>query len=227
MKNKTRPDRIKIGGMRPEKMRSDKIRKILKQCYPDVRTQLVHDNPFQLLMSTILSAQCTDRQVNQVTPGLFHQFPTPEALAKAPIKKIEKLIHSTGFYHNKALNLKRCCDALVQKHEGKVPSTLEELILLPGVGRKTANVVLGAAFSIPGMVVDTHVARISKRLGLTVNTNPEKIEYDLMKVIPKKEWNVFSLYLIYFGREICRARNPLCKTCQLLKLCPFPDKNLT
>lgn len=217
MKNKTRPDKNRIA----------KIRKILKQSYPDVRTQLVHDNPFQLLMSTILSAQCTDRQVNQVTPVLFHQFPTPEALAKAPIKKIEKLIHSTGFYHNKALNLKRCCDALVQKHEGKVPSTLEELILLPGVGRKTANVVLGAAFSIPGMVVDTHVARISKRLGLTVNTNPEKIEYDLMKVIPKKEWNVFSLYLIYFGREICRARNPLCKTCQLLKLCPFPDKNLT
>jgi endonuclease-3 len=217
MKNKTRPDKNRIA----------KIRKILKQSYPDVRTQLAHDNPFQLLMSTILSAQCTDRQVNQVTPGLFHQFPTPEALAKAPIKKIEKLIHSTGFYHNKALNLKRCCDALVRKHEGKVPSTLEELVLLPGVGRKTANVVLGAAFGIPGMVVDTHVARISKRLGLTKNINPEKIEHDLMKVIPKKEWNVFSLYLIYFGREICRARNPLCKTCQMLKLCPFPDKNLS
>jgi len=216
MKNKTRP----------EKIRSDKIRKILKKSYPDVRTQLVHDNPFQLLMATILSAQCTDRQVNQATPGLFHQFPTPEAIAKAPIKKIEKLIHSTGFYHNKALNLKRCCTMLVQEHEGKVPSTLEELVLLPGVGRKTANVVLGAAFGIPGMVVDTHVARISKRLGLTMNTNPEKIEYDLMEIIPKKEWNFFSLYLIYFGREICRARNPLCATCQMLKLCPFPDKNL-
>jgi endonuclease-3 len=217
MKNKTRQDRIK----------TDKIRKILKESYPDVRTQLIHGNPFQLLMATILSAQCTDRQVNQVTPKLFDNFPTPEALAKAPIKKIEKLIHSTGFYHNKALNLKRCCNMLVQIHEGKVPSTLEELVLLPGVGRKTANVVLGAAFGIPGMVVDTHVARFSKRLGLTKNSNPEKIEYDLMKIIPKKEWNVFSLYLIYFGREICRARNPLCTTCQMLRLCPFPDKNLS
>ncbi|MBW1898096.1 MAG: endonuclease III [Deltaproteobacteria bacterium] len=222
MKKKTRPKKNQI-----DKNRINKIRKILKDSYPDVRTQLIHGNPFQLLMATILSAQCTDRQVNQVTPKLFDSFPTPEALSKAPIKKVEKLIHSTGFYHNKALNLKRCCSMLVQKHEGKVPSTLEELVLLPGVGRKTANVVLGAAFGIPGMVVDTHVARISKRLGLTKNTNPEKIEYDLMEIIAKKEWNVISLYLIYFGREICRSRNPLCTTCRMLTLCPFPDKNLS
>ncbi len=224
---KNRPDKKRPDKKRPDKKRIDKIRKILKLRYPDVRTQLTHDNPFQLLMATILSAQCTDRQVNQVTPELFKQFPTPGSLAKAPIKTIEKLIHSTGFYHNKAMSLKQCCKMLVQEHKGEVPSTLEKLVLLPGVGRKTANVVLGAAFGIPGMVVDTHVARISKRLGLTGNTDPEKIEYDLMKIIPKKEWNVFSLYLIYFGREICRARNPLCNTCDMLNLCPFPDKNLS
>lgn len=201
-----------------------KIRKILKENYPDVKTQLYHNSPFELLMATILSAQCTDRQVNKITPLLFQAFPTPEAFATAPVGKIEKRVHSTGFYRNKAKNLKQCCKALIQNHQGKVPSSLEELVQLPGVGRKTANVVRGAAFGIPSMVVDTHVARISNRLGLTTEKNPEKIERDLMKIIPKKEWNKFSLYLIYFGREVCAARKPVCPKCRMINLCPYLDK---
>jgi endonuclease-3 len=205
-------------------IRISKIRKILRENYPDVKTQLYHNNPFELLMATILSAQCTDRQVNKVTPILFQELPTPEAFAKAPIQKIEKLIHSTGFYRNKAKNLKQCCKALIQHHQSEVPSSLKDLIQLQGVGRKTANVVRGAAFHIPSMVVDTHVARISNRLGLTTHKDPTKIEFQLMEVIPKKEWNFFSLYLIYFGREICTARKPACTKCKMIKLCPYPDK---
>jgi len=193
--------------------RIKKIRQILKTTYPDVKTQLSHKNAFQLLMATILSAQCTDRQVNAVTPKLFDQLKCPEDFAKAPIKKIETLIHSTGFYHNKAKNLKNCAKTLIELYNGEVPTTLDELVKLPGVGRKTANVVLGAVFGVPGMVVDTHVARISQRLGLTTNKNPVKIEFDLMNVIPKNEWNDFSLWLIYFGRAVCNARKPDCPAC--------------
>jgi endonuclease-3 len=201
-----------------------KIRQILRESYPDVKTQLNHNSPFELLMATILSAQCTDRQVNSVTPELFTKLPTPEAFADASLKKIEKLIYSTGFYRNKAKNLKQCATALIRDHQGKVPSTLEELVRLPGVGRKTANVVRGAAFQIPSIVVDTHVARISRRLGLTAHQDPTRIEFDLMDIIPKKEWNDFSLLLIYFGREICTARKPSCRICKMKNLCPFPDK---
>lgn len=204
--------------------RIQKIRQILKAEYPDVKTQLHHKNAFQLLMATILSAQCTDRQVNAVTPKLFAQLKTPEDFAKAPIKKIETLIHSTGFYHNKAKNLKNCAQTLIELYDGVVPNTLEELVKLPGVGRKTANVVLGAVFHIPGMVVDTHVSRISQRLGLSANKDPVKIEFDLMKVIPEDEWNDFSLWLIYFGRAICSARKPDCPGCFLNHLCEYPDK---
>ncbi len=149
------------------KSRAERIRKILRTRYPDVRTQLDHRTPFELLIATILSAQCTDKQVNAVTPELFRQLPEPEDMADAPIEVLEKLIHSTGFYHNKAKNIKACAKALLETHNGKVPNTLEELVKLPGVGRKTANVVLGAAFGIPGIVVDTHVARIAGRLGFT------------------------------------------------------------
>ncbi|MBC2714431.1 MAG: endonuclease III [Desulfobacteraceae bacterium] len=204
--------------------RIKKIRQILKSKYPDVKTQLHHNNAFQLLMATILSAQCTDRQVNSVTPKLFEQLQTPEDFAKAPIKQIETLIHSTGFYHNKAKNLKNCANVLIEIYDGEVPNTIEELVKLPGVGRKTANVVLGAVFQIPGMVVDTHVARISQRLGLTINKNPVKIEFDLMNVIPENEWNDFSLWLIYFGRAVCNARKPVCPNCFLNHLCEYPDK---
>lgn len=207
-----------------QKARCDKIRKILRSLYPHVKTQLHHRNPFQLLVATILSAQCTDKQVNMVTSALFDKLKTPDDFADAPIKQIEVLIHATGFYHNKAKNLKNCAQALLEAYNGIVPDTLVELVRLPGVGRKTANVVLGAAFGIPGMVVDTHVGRISQRLGLTENKDPVKIEFDLMEIIPKRAWNDFSLHLIYFGRSICSARKPKCPECFLNKLCHYPNK---
>ncbi|MDO9109897.1 MAG: endonuclease III [Desulfatirhabdiaceae bacterium] len=206
------------------KKNADKIRQILSTAYPDVKTQLDYKTPFQLLVATILSAQCTDKQVNQVTPVLFLQLSSPQDFAQAGIETIEKLIRSTGFYRNKARNIRRCSEMLVSRFHGRVPDTMAELIQLAGVGRKTANVVLGAAFGKPGIVVDTHVARISRRLGLTRNRNPEKIEEDLMALIPKKSWNAFCLRLIYFGREICKARKPGCPSCPLLHLCPFVDK---
>jgi len=208
------------------KPRADRIRKILRKIYPEVKTQLFHQNPFQLLVATILSAQCTDKQVNQVTPVLFQRLNTPADFAAAPLKSIEKVIRPTGFFHNKAKNIKNCSKTLLDQHSGQVPQTLEELVKLPGVGRKTANVVLGAAFGISGVVVDTHVARISGRLGLTENKDPVKIEFDLMKIIPKRAWNDFSLQLIFFGRETCMARKPKCPTCPLHKLCPWPLKTI-
>ncbi|KPA16106.1 endonuclease III [Candidatus Magnetomorum sp. HK-1] len=202
-----------------------KIRQTLKKCYPKVETQLFHRNVFELLIATILSAQCTDRQVNAVTPVLFQELKTPDDFIEAPIKKIEKLIHSTGFFHNKAKNIKNCCQMLVQKYNGKVPDNLEKLIQLPGVGRKTANVVLGAAFGKPAMVVDTHVSRISQRLGMTDNKNPKKIEFDLMDCLPKQDWNDFSLHLIHLGRQYCRASKPDCINCPLAKWCQWNNKN--
>lgn len=210
-----------------ERARCDKIRKILRAEHPHVRTQLHYKNPFQLLVATILSAQCTDKQVNQVTPELFRRLKTPIDFAGAPIKQIEKLIHATGFYHNKAKNIKNCAQALMEEFDGTVPGTLAEMIRLPGVGRKTANVVLGAAFGVPGMVVDTHVSRISQRLGLTGNKDPVKIEFDLMEITPKRSWSDFSLHLVYFGRAVCSARNPKCPKCPLKRLCPYPDKTDT
>ena len=207
-----------------DKARSAKIQHILKITYPDVKTQLRNANPFELLVATILSAQCTDKQVNHVTKDLFNRLKTPQDFAGASNETIEELIRPTGYFRNKAKNIKNCSKSLLEKYNGQVPQTLDELVKLPGVGRKTANVVLGSAFDIPGIVVDTHVARISKRLGLTENNNPVKIEYDLMEIIPREEWNVFSLQLIYFGRAICKARKPLCPTCPLYDLCEFPDK---
>ncbi len=207
-----------------ETTRIKKILKILDSTYPVVVTQLEHKNPFQLLMATILSAQCTDKQVNAVTGALFHRFPDPRAMAGAPIAELERLIHSTGFYKNKAKNIQACARDLEERFDGKVPDVLEQLVTLPGVGRKTANVVLGAAFGIPGMVVDTHVSRLSRRLGFTTQKDPVKIEFDLMDLIPKKRWNDLSLQLIYHGRAICLARRPNCPECPLFSLCPFPDK---
>ncbi len=209
--------------MRPV-ARADKIRKILQKLYPEVKTQLLHRNPFELLVATILSAQCTDKQVNQVTPALFKRFRTPAEFARAPLGAIERLIRPTGFFHNKAKNIKNCAKALLEKHNGGIPQTIEELVKLPGVGRKTANVVLGAAFGIPGIVVDTHVARISNRLGLTASKNPVKIERDLMDLIPRRSWNDLCLRLIFFGRSICTARKPKCPSCPLEKLCSWPHK---
>ncbi|MBU1053263.1 MAG: endonuclease III [Proteobacteria bacterium] len=201
--------------------RTDKIIKILTKRYPDVKTQLNYNTPFELLVATILSAQCTDKRVNIVTKSLFDKLNTPYDFAKAPDELIEKLIRSTGFFRNKAKNIKNCSKEIIEKYDGRVPDSIEELTGLSGVGRKTANVVLGAAFGIPGIVVDTHVARISQRLSLSVNKDPVKIEFDLMKIIPQTKWNDFCLRLIYFGREICKARKPLCPICPLQKLCDY------
>jgi endonuclease-3 len=206
------------------KSRAERIRRILKDRYPQVETPLLHQTPFQLLVATILSAQCTDNQVNKVTRDLFNRLRTPADFAQAQVKTIEKLIRSTGFYHNKARNIKACSKILLENHNSQVPDTLEELVKLPGVGRKTANVVLGAVFSTPGIVVDTHVGRISQRLGFTVHRDPVKIEFDLMKIIPQSDWSDFSLRLVFFGREFCSARKPSCPECPLVKLCPWTDK---
>jgi endonuclease-3 len=210
--------------MAKQKDRIARIRKILKSTYPDVKTQLYYRNAFELLIATILSAQTTDKQVNDVTKVLFKKLRTPSELAAAPLETIESLIRPTGYFRNKAKSIKNCSSMLVESYDSEVPNTLKEMVKLPGVGRKTANVVLGAAFGIPGIVVDTHVGRISKRLGLTANKDPVKIEFDLMEIIPKKEWSDFSLQLIFFGRAICKARKPACPVCPLFDLCDYPDK---
>ena len=210
--------------MSKQKDRITRIRKILKKTYPDVKTQLYYKNPFELLVATILSAQCTDKQVNTVTKVLFEKLKTPKDFAKVPLEKLEQLIRPTGFFRNKAKSIKNCASMLVENYDSEVPSKLDGLVRLPGVGRKTANVVLGAAFGIQGIVVDTHVGRISKRLDLTENKDPVKIEFDLMEIIPKKEWSDFSLRLIFFGRAICKARKPACPTCPLCDLCDYPGK---
>ncbi len=206
------------------KERLSKIRKVLRRTYPDVKTPLDHANPFQLLIATILSAQCTDRQVNRVTGPLFQAYGTPTALAAAPLKQIENLVRSTGFFRNKARNIKHCARALAETYGGEVPADLKALTGLPGVGRKTANVVLGAAFGIPGVVVDTHVARISGRLGLTTHADAVKIEFDLMNLVPRNDWSDFCLRLIFFGRETCTARKPKCPSCPIRRHCPWPGK---
>jgi endonuclease-3 len=204
--------------------RTAAILKILNARYPQVKPQLFYRSPFELLVATILSAQCTDNQVNRVTPALFKRMRRPLDFVKTPVVEIEGLVRPTGFYRNKARNIKACCEALLERHRGHVPRTLEALVELPGVGRKTANVVLGAAFDTPGVVVDTHVGRISGRLGLTKNKDPKKIELDLMRIIPRNEWSDFSLRLIFFGRATCTARKPKCPICPLGHLCPYPHK---
>jgi endonuclease-3 len=193
---------------------------ILRRCYPEARCALHYANPFQLLVATILSAQCTDVQVNRVTPALFARYPDSRALAAADLEKLEELVRPTGFFRNKARSLAGCANALMEKFAGEVPRTLEELTELPGVGRKTANVVLGNAFDVPGMVVDTHVKRLSRRFGWTVENDPEKIERDLCALLPKKDWTLAGHLLIHHGRQVCKAPVPLCSTCPLWTLCP-------
>lgn len=197
-----------------------KILETLKDRYPVVNTQLEHETPFQLLIATIMSAQCTDKQVNKVTRKLFRIFPDPESLSAAPLSKIKQIIFSTGFYNNKAKNIKACSQAVLDRHGGEVPDDIELLTQLPGVGRKTANVVRSVSFGHQTIVVDTHVLRISRRLGLTDEKDPVKIEFDLMKIIPESCWNDLSLQLIYFGREICDAKKPKCSRCPLYEICP-------
>ena len=203
------------------KRRVRKIVRRLAKAYAGAECALRHENPFQLAVATILSAQCTDERVNMVTPAVFERFPTAECLAMANQKDVETLINSTGFFRSKAKNLCGMGRMVVAQHGGKLPRTLDELIQLPGIGRKTANVVLGTAFGIPsGVVVDTHVKRISYRLGLTEQTSPEKVEQDLMAILPKSEWIDFSHRLIHHGRQICKARKPACEECPLLDCCP-------
>ncbi len=193
---------------------------LLKQAYPVVQCALLHRNAYELLAATILSAQCTDERVNQVTPILFREYPEPQALAEARQAEVEKIIHSLGFFRAKATSLIGMAQGLVRDHQGEVPDDLEALQRLPGVGRKTANVVLGVWFGkAVGVVVDTHVRRISTLLGLTQQKTPEKIEQDLMRLLPQQEWIDFSHRLIYHGRKICIARRPRCQECPLLTVC--------
>ena len=192
----------------------------LKTRYPEALCALHHQTPFQLLAATILSAQCTDERVNMVTPALFAKYPSPESLAQAALEELEEIIKSTGFYRNKAKNLIGMAQAVVADHHGELPKTLDELVRLPGVGRKTAKVLLGTAFGIPsGVVVDTHVSRITKLLGLTTQNSAEQIERDLMELVPKEEWIDFSHRLIHHGRQICIARRPKCTECPLRPDC--------
>ncbi len=194
---------------------------ILKQLYPDATCSLNYETTVQLLVATILSAQCTDERVNKVTPELFSKFPDAPSLATADRETLETLIRSTGFYRNKAKNIQGACQKIVEYFGGNVPKTMEELLLLPGVARKTANVVLAHGFGInAGVTVDTHVKRLSQRLGLTKETEPVKIERDLMSLFPQKDWENYSIRLIYHGRQICKARNPNCQDCLLAHLCP-------
>jgi endonuclease-3 len=204
-----------------KKHRAQKIESLLRKEYPSPTIALEYSTPLQLLIAVILSAQCTDLRVNVVTPALFGKYRTAQEFANADLKELEHVIHSTGFFRNKAKNIVACCKALVEGYRGEVPTSMDELIQLPGVGRKTANCVLGAAFGIPsGIVVDTHVIRLATRLGFTGNTQPEKIETDLSELIAKKDWIHFGNALIHHGRRICDARNPQCAMCVLERLCP-------
>lgn len=209
------------GAGRSARNHARKVAAQLARTYPAAECALIHQGPFQLLVATILSAQCTDARVNAVTPKLFAKYPTPEKLAQASQQEVERIIHSLGFFRAKAKSLRGMAQKLVTEFQGKMPRTLEELVTLPGVGRKTANVLLGTAFGIAtGVVVDTHVRRLSRLLGLTTHQQPEKIETDLMALLPPAEWVNFSHRLIHHGRRICIARRPKCRECPLLPLCP-------
>lgn len=203
------------------KTRAQEVFKVLRKHYPQSKTALRHENPFQLLVATILSAQCTDARVNIVTPGLFARYPAAADFAALSQEQLEREIKSTGFYRNKAKSILGCSRALLEKHSGRVPETMEELVELPGVGRKTANCVLGNAFGTPaGVVVDTHVHRLSNRLGLSDKRDADKVEQDLVALFPKRTWTDLSNMLIDHGRKLCNARKPLCDRCPLLRLCP-------
>jgi endonuclease-3 len=213
--------RPRRGPWPPDPARVRSLIEGLEDLYPDVDCELDRETPFQLVAATILSAQCTDDRVNKVTPALFRAYPTPQAMAKAPLPKLEALIRSTGFFRAKAKSLKSMATLLVEKFGGDVPRTLAELVQLPGVARKTAGVVLGTAFGLAeNVVVDTHVQRLAMRLGLTRSPDVKKIEQDLMKVIPRENWIRFSHQIIWHGRRVCFARKPLCETCSLASYCP-------
>jgi endonuclease-3 len=220
---KTATKKVKRNPLDPARVAE--ILRILEKTYPGVVCALHHRNAWELTVATILSAQCTDVRVNLVTPALFKAFPTPKAMAGASLPEIEELIRTTGFFRNKAKSIKGAAQMVTERFGGKVPETMEEMLELPGVARKTANVVLGSWYGIAvGVVVDTHVMRLSRRLELTKETSPEKVEKDLMKIIPQKRWINFSHELIHHGRQVCVARKPKCVDCTLEKLCYSSDK---
>ena len=203
-----------------KKARAKVVYRQLSKSYPNVRCELDYKNAFQLLVATVLSAQCTDKRVNQTTPALFKKYPNPKKMAKADLKDIQKLVKSTGFFRAKAKNIKGLSNIIVEHFNGNVPSNLEDLITLPGVGRKTANVVLGHAFGIPGITVDTHFGRLSRRFGWSKQNNPVKVEFEVGELIPEKEWTNLSQRMIWHGRRVCHSRKPACGACALAKLCP-------
>lgn len=209
-----------------KKQRARMILNVLDPLYPNEKTALRYSNPFELLVATILSAQCTDERVNSVTKVLFSKYKTPEDFVKVEISELEEIIRPTGFYKNKAKALKASSLALVERFGGRVPSTMEELLTLPGVGRKTANVILGAVYDVPGVVVDTHVKRLARRLGLSEATEPDKIERELGELLDPPQWRRFSDVLIYHGRAICKARNPEHGRCPIRDLCPTAIESL-
>jgi endonuclease-3 len=209
-----------------KKQRTLEILTRLKRLYPNATCSLNYSTPVQLLVATILSAQCTDERVNKVTPALFSRFPDAASLANADLTELEELVRSTGFYRNKAKNIQAACRMIVTEFDSVVPNQMEELLKLPGVARKTANVVLAHAYGInAGVTVDTHVKRLSNHLGLTKHTDPVHIEQDLMKLLPQSDWENWSIRLIYHGRAICKARSPVCLACDLADLCPAANKN--
>ncbi len=206
--------------LKKKKERASRIFEMLAPLYTQEKTALNYRTPFQLLISTILSAQCTDKQVNQVTKTLFKKYKNPRDFLDAPVSQLEEAIRSTGFFRNKAKSIKGCCQGLIDLYGGDIPSTMEEMIKLPGVGRKTANCVLGAVFDIPGVVVDTHVKRLALRLALTESKNPDIIEKDVGKLLPETRWRRFSDILIYHGRAACKARKPDHDRCKIVHMCP-------
>jgi len=223
MAKKTAKSKIKVNKAEAAE-RVKKILPILKKTYPQARTALRFANPLELLIATILSAQCTDVRVNMVTKEVFKKYKSANEWAKADIKEIESDIKSTGFYHNKAISIKGACAAITDKFDGKVPDTMEKLVGLPGVGRKTANVVLGNAFGKPAIACDTHVIRLSRRLGLSANSDAVKLEFDLAEIVPKKDWTMFSHALILHGRNSCKARKPDCENCVISRYCPAANE---
>jgi len=210
--------------IKARKERLEQILEILKTEHTDARIALEFTNPLELLIATILSAQCTDERVNLVTKDLFEKYKTADDYVKIPQEQLEQDIYSTGFYRNKAKNIKGACKSIIDKHNGKVPGTMEELLELDGVGRKTANVVLGHCFDTPGIVVDTHVKRLSNRLGMVNKKDPVKIEFELMKLMDEDEWVMFTHYMIQHGRKICKSRKPQCEKCNIGHLCPSKEK---
>lgn len=204
----------------------EQVLDILEKNYPGATTELKHENPFQLLIATILSAQTTDKQVNKITPELFERFPHPIAFADAPVEEIEEMIRTCGYYKTKSKNIKEACRIIVEKYDSKVPETISELMELPGVGRKTANVVASNVFGVDAIAVDTHVFRVSNRIGLANANNVHKTEEQLMKNLPKEKWSLAHHWLIYHGRRVCKARKPLCHKCPITHLCDYYQKSI-